>query len=107
MRRIERVQELILREIGSIVARELDVVNILTTFTRVELSRDIRYADIYFLTIPDDAANRIAWELKRNIFLLQQSLNKRLRMRPVPQIRFHIDKREQEAAKIDELLERV
>jgi len=79
--------------------------NAFVTFTRVEISSDIRYGDIYFTTIPDDAQAQVAEVLNKNIFTIQQFLNKRLRMRPVPQIRFHIDKMEQEARKIDKIIE--
>ena len=68
------------------------------------MSVGIQNAEIYFLTIPDDAAEEIHKKLKKNIFFIQQALNKRLRMRPVPKIRFSIDKQEQEASKIDEVL---
>lgn len=107
MKRLEQVRELLYREIGAIVAKELDIGNVLATFTRVETSSDSRYADIYFVTIPDDAAERVLTEFNRNILLIQKSLNKRLRMRPVPQIRFHIDEVEQDAVHIDELLKRI
>ena len=106
-RRIEQVGELLRREIGTIVAREVDMERVLVTFTRIEVSKDVRYADMYFAAIPEAAAGKVLERLNSNIFLIQKSLNKRLRMRPVPQIRFHIDETEQEAAHIDELFERI
>ena len=106
-RRVEQVEELLRREIGTIVAKEVDMARVLITFTRIGISKDVRYADIYFVAIPGDSAGKALEQLNSNIFLIQKSLNKRLRMRPVPQIRFHIDETEQEAAHIDELLEGV
>lgn len=106
-RRVEQVEELLRREVGTIVAREVDLARVLLTLTRIEISKDNRYTDIYFVTIPQASAGKALEQLNGNIFLIQKSLNKRLRMRPVPQIRFHIDETEQEAAHIDELLERI
>lgn len=106
-RRVEQVRELLRREIGTIVAREVDMERVFVTFTRIEVSKDVRYADIYFVAIPQESAGSALARLNSNIFLIQKSLNKRLRMRPVPQIRFHIDEIEQEAAHIDELLKRI
>ena len=106
-RRVEQVEELLRREIGTIVAKEVDMERMFITFTRIEVSKDTRYTDIYFVTIPGEGAGKALEQLNSNIFLIQKSLNKRLRMRPVPQIRFHIDETEQEAAHIDELLERI
>lgn len=104
MRMSERVQELIRRELGTIVTREVDLTNMIVTFTRVEISSDVNYADIYFVTIPDESSGDALERINKNIFSIQQALNKRLRMRPVPKIRFHIDEGEFEAQKIDEIL---
>ncbi|MFY9457599.1 MAG: 30S ribosome-binding factor RbfA [Candidatus Spechtbacterales bacterium] len=106
-KRIERVNEVIKKELATIVSKEIEAPNIFVTLIRVEVSSDLHYADVYFLTIPDEASRGVEVELNRNVFSIQQNLNKRLRMRPVPKIRFRIDKREQEAAKIDEILKRI
>ena len=106
-KRIERASEVIKKELAVIVSREIEAPNTFVTLTRVEVSSDLHYADVYFLTIPDDASYGIAAELNKNIYSIQQNLNKRLRMRPVPKIRFRIDEQEQEAAKIDEILKRI
>jgi len=107
MRRMERVNELIRRELGAIISREIDVTGGIVTFTRVELSDDLNYADIYFSVIPDEKSGDVLGEINKNIFDIQQGLNKRLRMRPVPKVRFHVDEEEEEARKIDELFKRV
>jgi ribosome-binding factor A len=106
-RRKERVTELIRKEVAEIVSRKIGISDAIVTFTRVDVSIDIQNANIYFLTIPDSAAEEVHKKLNKNIFSIQQALNKRLRMRPIPRIRFSIDKQEQEASKIDELLTRI
>ena len=103
-RRKDRVTELIRREVARIILKEGEIFGAIITFTRIEVSVDIRNVNIYFLTIPDDKAEEVHKKLGKNIFSIQQALNKRLRMRPVPRIRFCIDKQEQEASKIDEVL---
>lgn len=107
MRRAERVNELIKRELGSIIAKEVDLGGSMATLTRVELSKDANYADIYFSVFPDESSSDALERLNKNIFGIQQRLNKRLRMRPIPKIRFHSDETESEARKIDELLDRI
>jgi ribosome-binding factor A len=103
-RRIERVRELIKREIAMIVARDVGIKDVLLTITRVEISPDVQYADIYITTIPKDATEHALRQLTHHVVSIQQTLNKRLRMRPVPKIRFLIDEGEQEAAQIDEII---
>ncbi len=103
-RRIERVSELIRREIAMIVAREVSVKGVLITITRIEISPDLQYGNVYFTTIPGEAAERALAQFTQQIVSIQQILNKRLQMRPVPKIRFLIDEEEQEAVKIDEII---
>ena|SRR3989338_7211004 len=104
-RRIERVNELILKELGNIILREGEITGCILTLTRVETSADLSYADVYFLTIPDEEAKGAKKKLVKKIGKLQHALNKRLRMKPLPKIRLHIDREEQEAAKLDKLLD--
>ena len=44
--------------------------------------------------------------LEKNIFDLQQLLNKKLKMRPVPKIRFEIDQSTAKTQHIEELLQK-
>lgn len=103
-RRIERISEVLRRELASFIIREMVMKEALVTFTRVEVSSDLHYADAYFVCLPDTSEGKFLQVLNRNIFSIQQSLNKRLRMRPVPKVRFHIDREEEEAAKIENIL---
>lgn len=104
MRRIERLNELLRRELGTIVAKEVDLSDAIVTFTKITVSRDLNYADIYFSVIPDKLSQGVLAAINKEIFDIQQALNRRLAMRPVPKIRFHIDNEQSEAQKIDELL---
>ena len=104
-RRVERLIELLRRELGTIVAREVDMKGVFITFTRITVSDDVHYADIYFTTLPEDAEGKALAQFNQNISSIQRLLNKRLRMRPVPKIRFHIDTEEREAMKIDRVIE--
>lgn len=106
-RRLERATELIKRELAAIITKEVSVSKSIITLTRVEVSDDLLHAGIYFVSIPDKQAQNILNIFQKNIFLLQQALNKRLHMRPVPKISFYIDRQEEEAAKIDELLGKI
>ena len=106
-KRLEQVAELILRETSAIIRREIDFREVIVTFSRVQTSKDLHYADVYFSVFPDEAAHTVLNEINKKIADIQRLLNKRLRMRPVPKIRFHIDEMEREAAKINELLKRI
>lgn len=105
--RTKRVSELIRREISQIISKEIETGGVFITLTRVEPSSDLRYVDVYFVTIPDKEIQTAIKLLDKNISDIQRILNKRVRMRRVPKIRFYADTSEQEAVKLDKIIEKL
>ncbi len=106
--RIQRVNSLIRKELGQIILREIDFPKVvLATLTRVETSIDLSQAKIYISVIPDIETSKVFEILNKEIYNLQQKLNKRLNMRPIPKIVFEREEKTKEAAKVEELLERI
>ncbi len=104
-KRIERVNSLVQKEIGKIILREMDFPpDILVTITGVETSIDLAHANIYIAVLPSIESKNILDILNKAIYELQKKLDKRLRMKPVPQIKFVEEKQTAEAAKIERLL---
>jgi len=107
-KRIQRVNALIERELSQLLLREIEFPSdVLVTVTRVETASDLREANIWVSTIPDDKNKKIIEILNRNIYILQQKLNKRLRMRPLPKIKFLEERKTKEASRIEEILEQL
>ncbi|MBI2635475.1 MAG: 30S ribosome-binding factor RbfA [Parcubacteria group bacterium] len=108
-RRIEKVNELLKEVIADIVLREVQFSGgALVTVTRVNASSDLHYADV-FVTIfgKDREAQREALLLlKKSTRGVQQRLNRKLRMRPVPRILFLTDEEEERRERVEELLAR-
>ena len=108
MERVQRVNQLIKKELNQIILKEIDFPkDVLVTMTRVETSANLIQAKVYISVIPADKSDQVSAALKYNIYDLQQELNKRLRMRPIPRIIFIQEKKTQEAGKIEELLEKI
>lgn len=106
-KRLERVNELLYREISQLLLREFDFQNTLVTVAEVKTNADLREAKVIISVMPTEKAGSILRILERNIFELQQMLNKRLNMRPVPKIRFVIDKSGAIAQRIEGLLQEI
>lgn len=105
-KRIERVNSLIEKELGQIILREIELPkDILVTLTGVETSIDLANAKVYIAVLPSDRAGMVLGVLNKMIYGLQKILNKRLRMRPVPKIRFVEEEQNMEAAKIEGIIE--
>ncbi len=105
MFRKEKVDSLIQRELNNIILKEIDIYpGILLTITRVEVSSSLFDASIFISVVPDDRFEEVESLLNRNIYNIQQILNKRLKMRPVPKITFKKETKTAEAARIEQLL---
>lgn len=106
--RLERVRQLLKEEIGSLVARSgIFPPDLLVTVIGATLSSDLFYATMHVSVYPAEKTATALRQLESNIWELQQELNKRLRMRPVPKIRFMADQTEAEAEKIENMLRKL
>ncbi len=107
-RRIEKVDQLIKKELSGIILKELNFPrDLLVTLTRVEVSSDLREAKVYVSVLPAGKGKDVLQTLDSFLYLLQQKLNKRLQMRPLPRIVFKKEEKTGEAGRIEELLEKI
>ena len=103
--RISKVNKLIKREVGKIILTEADFPrDIILTITKVETSKDLRHADVFISVLPVDKEAEIMELLKEEIYFIQQKLNKKLYMKPLPRIKFVIDKSGENVSRIEELI---
>jgi len=106
--RVQRVNELIKKELGQIVFKELDLPDkVLLTLTRVQTAANLETARIYVSVFPENSMTKVLSLLNSQIYFFQQLLNKKLKMRPVPKVFFCQEKATVAAGRIDELLEQV
>lgn len=105
--RLEKINELIKQELGKIIFKEEDFgLGVLATILAAETSEDLRHCGVTVSVFPDKAAPKIMEKLQRHVYFLQQQLNQKLKMHPVPQIRFILNKTESESEKIERLIEK-
>ncbi len=106
--RIQRVNHLIRQELSQIILREFDFLSdVLITLTRVETSSNLIQAKAHISVMPEKKTKQILQILNRQIYQLQQKLNRRLKMRPVPRIKFLEEKKTSEAGRIEKILEEI
>ena len=106
--RIKQVSQLITEEMARIFLRECDFpIGCLVTVLGVETSRDLLYSRIVISVFPVNSEKEVLTYLGKNIYHLQQELNKKLIMRPVPKIRFETNEVEAEAARVEKLLAKI
>jgi len=102
--RVQRVNSLLEQEIGKIILREFYFPGIMVTLTHVDASANLFEAKVYISAYPDEKLDEIIGILNKNVVRIQQEINRKLRMRPVPKIKFIKDKDISKAGRIEEIL---
>lgn len=105
--RIYRINQLLKEELGKILLKEGNFPkDCLVTITRVDTSVDLRQAKVWISVLQEDKTSEIIKILNKNIYRTQQKINKILKLKTTPKIKFLIEKKTREAARIEELLEK-
>lgn len=105
--RLEKIQELLHHEVAGLLQRDFAFAGVLLTVTGAKISSDGQHAAIFFSVFPENERERIAQILEESIFRIQQVINRRMRMRPVPKLRFVPDNSGERVGRIDRILRSV
>lgn len=106
-KRTDRIGELVREIVASELERIGDERTELVTVTAVKVDRSLDRADVYYSALSAEAEGRteeVAEALEDVRWPIQQVVNRQVRARRTPQIRFHPDDVLGEALRIDELL---
>ncbi len=103
--RIQKVNELLKHEIGELILKEFDFSrDTMVTITEANTSPDLRQTKIKVSVIPFLKAEKVLKVLNSQILNLQKPLNKKLKMKIIPKIKFELDESEEKTNKIEQLL---
>ena len=80
-----------IRQLSAIIMEDLkDPVPSMLTFTRAEISKDLRHAKVYFSVLGNDQKIEACLQyLKRHAGIIKMFLGKRMHMKHMPDIRFN------------------
>jgi ribosome-binding factor A len=108
-RRTDRVSALIQRELSDIIQRELrDPRVTFCTISQVEVSADLRYADVKVSVIGDKKQKRNSIiGLKNAAGFLRREVVQRIGLRHAPELRFELDDSVDQLMRIDRLLKQI
>ena len=108
-RRTDRVSVLIQRELSDIIQRELKDPRVtFCTISQVEVSADLRYADVKVSVIGDKKQKRNSIIGLRNAAgFLRREVVQRIGLRHAPELRFELDDSVDQLMRIDRLLKQI
>lgn len=109
MSRVDKVTEVLKKEISNIIQFELKDPRIgFITITRLHLTDDLRYAKIYFSVMGNDSQKKHAIAaLEGAMGFIRSLIAERIKLRFVPEIIFRLDKNIEYAIRIQEALEKI
>ena len=103
-----RVGELVRHALAEILARgevhDAVIETHLITVPEVRMTADLRLATIYIMPLGGHDEAQVLSALERNKRFLRGEIARRVNMKFAPEIRFRIDERFEEAARIEKLL---
>jgi len=107
--RPERAQEAIRQEISTIIHNELKDPRLgFITITGVELTKDMRYAKVYFSVLGEDKAKFLALKgLKSAKGYIKGRLGDKIKLRFMPEIEFKIDETLERTEEVFRILDKL
>ena len=107
-KKIDKLNELLKRTVGKIIQKEFDMPkDTLITVTRVDTDPNRIKSNVFLSVIPQKKEEEIIASLRKYIYYIQQGVNKKLKIRPVPKLIFLTDKNIDKEIKMEGLLAKI
>ncbi len=99
--RLERVREVLKRELGSVMVKELKFSSPLVTVSDVDITPDLKQAHVFISAIGTDGQRREAISvLEQHRAMLQHELSKRVVLKNTPHLNFKLDESIERGARV-------
>ncbi|MEP6668142.1 MAG: 30S ribosome-binding factor RbfA [Chthoniobacter sp.] len=106
--RLERVNELLKRELGDLLRREVSFEAALVTVQQVDITPDLKHAHVYISVMGNEAQTKAAMaKLHDSRISLQHLLSKRVVLKYTPHLHFKLDDTIERGTRIINLLESI
>ena len=104
--RLDRINELMKREISSVIMKEFEFPNCIVTVSGVSITQDLREAKVFISVMGGDAENVIQ-KLRKRRGMIQGQTAKRVVIRTTPVLDFRIDDSAERGVHVVNLLDEV
>ena len=105
-RRLDRVNELLRREVGAVIQKDYEWANRLVTVSEVEVTQDLKEGKVWVGVLGGDAGS-VVDKLNRDHGAIQSKVMKRVVLKSTPVLRFYHDASAVRGVEIVNLLEEV
>jgi ribosome-binding factor A len=105
--RLLRVNELLKRELSTIITREITFDGVLVTVNQVDVTPDLKHAHAYISVLGKEGQIAAMAKLEENRVVLQTALAKSVVLKYTPQLVFHLDDSIERGARVFEILQQI
>jgi len=105
--RLLRVNELLKRELSSIITREITFDGALVTLNQVDVTPDLKHAHAYVSVFGKEGQAAAMEKLEENRVVLQTALAKSVTLKYTPHLVFHLDDSIERGARVFEILQQI
>lgn len=105
--RLLRVNEILKRELGVLLTRDVAFDDALVTVNQVNVTPDLKKAHIYVSVLGSEPKGSIMAKLEAHRTILQADLTKRVVLKYTPHLVFHLDDSIERGTRIIEILQKL
>jgi len=107
-KRIEQINALLQQIIAEILIENIEFESgVLATITRVDTAADLGHAKIFVSVLPLAKKKEALEKIRKSVFEIQKIVFLKLKIAHVPRLHFFVDETEEEAQRIEELLDKI
>lgn len=105
--RLLRVNEVVKRELSTIITREMTFQDVLVTVNQVDVTPDLRSAHVFVSVLGNGSPGAVMQELDAHRVLLQGELARHVVLKYTPHLVFHLDESIERGARVFQILEEI
>jgi ribosome-binding factor A len=105
--RLLRVNELLKRELSSLLVREMTFEDLLVTVNQVDVTPDLKLAHVYVSVLGENGRAEVLPKLEANRAALQAALSKHVVLKYTPHLVFHLDDSIERGSRVLEILQEI
>ena len=105
--RMLRVNEVVRRELSTIITRELIFEDVLVTINQVDVTPDLKNAHVFVSVLGQGSSAAVIEKLEKSRSLLQAELAKKVVLKYTPHLVFHLDDSTERGARVIKILEEI
>lgn len=101
------MNELLKRELSTIIAREISFDGALVTVNQVDVTPDLKHAHAYVSVLGKEGQTAAMTKLEEHRVVLQTALAKSVTLKYTPHVVFHLDDSIERGARVFEILQQI